>query len=331
MDPLTQGALGAAASLAVARPKEARLAALVGFVGGVAADLDTLIQSGDDTLLYLDFHRGFTHALLFIPVGAALVAAILWLGLRKRLPARRLYLFSLLGYATHGLLDACTSYGTRLWWPFTDASVGWRLVSVVDPLFTVPLLVLVVLAVKQRRTSWAAVGLVWALVYMGGGYAQQQRADGAIAELAARRGHTRSMAIVKPTMGNLVLWRSVYEHDGRFYVDAAHVGFGTKVYEGERSIARLTAPPAPLGLPSGSRQADDVDRFIRFSQGYVAIDPETPDLIGDVRYCMLPTGLAPLWGLRLDPEHPEAHARFEELQGFPPGFKETFMGMLLGR
>lgn len=330
MDPLTQGVLGAAPALAMAQPKEARLAALAGFAGGVAADLDVLIQSGDDTLLYLDFHRGFTHSLLFIPLGAALVAALLWLGLRKRISAGRLYLFCLLGYATHGLLDACTSYGTRLWWPFSDASVGWRLVSVVDPLFTVPLLILVVLAFKRRRSSWAVVGLCWALAYLGGGWTQQQRADGAVAALAQSRGHQRSMAVVKPTMGNLVLWRSVYAHEGRFYVDAAHVGLTTKVYEG-RSLARLTTPPAPLDLPPASLQAEDVDRFSRFSQGYVAIDPERPDLIADVRYCMLPTGVDPLWGLRLDPQHPEAHARFEQLQGFPPDFKERLLGMLFGR
>ena len=332
MDPVTQAILGAAPAVAAARRDEVRVAALTGALAGAAADLDTLIRSGDDTLLYLDFHRHFTHALVFIPIGAALVAAVIWLAGRRRLavPPKRLYLFCLLGYATHGLLDACTSYGTRLWWPWTDASVAWRLISVVDPLFTLPLLACVVAATVRRRRVLAVAGLLWAVAYLGVGAVQHARADAASEALAASRGHQRERALVKPTIANLFLWRSVYAHDGRLYVDGVRVGTSPQVYEG-RSLRALPPSPPPADLPPGSRQAEDVARFTRFSQGWVAIDPREPDYVIDVRYSMLPTDTAPLWGLRLLPTQPESHARFEEREELSPGFREAFTDMLFGR
>ena len=70
MDPITQGALGAALPQSFAPAKKVRSAALVGALSGMAPDLDALIRSSTDPLLFLDYHRQFTHALLFVPVGA---------------------------------------------------------------------------------------------------------------------------------------------------------------------------------------------------------------------------------------------------------------------
>ena len=109
MDLLTQGLLGGALALSVADEKNARSAAVIGFAAGLLADADILIHTPDDPLLNIEFHRHFTHALVFIPIGALIAASILWPLLRKRLVFKKIYGFALLGYATSGLLDACTS------------------------------------------------------------------------------------------------------------------------------------------------------------------------------------------------------------------------------
>ena len=49
---------------------------------------------------------------------------------------KQIYLFSFLGYFSHGLLDACTSYGTVLFWPLSNQRVGLNIISIIDPLFT---------------------------------------------------------------------------------------------------------------------------------------------------------------------------------------------------
>ncbi len=70
MDPVTQGALGAALPQATTNKTRVGIAGVLGFVSGMAADLDVLIRSETDPLMFLEYHRQFTHALIFIPVGA---------------------------------------------------------------------------------------------------------------------------------------------------------------------------------------------------------------------------------------------------------------------
>ncbi|SVD24497.1 uncharacterized protein METZ01_LOCUS377351, partial [marine metagenome] len=99
MDPLAQGIAGAALAGSCSREKdEARLAIGVGFLAGLAADLDVFIRSSSDPLLRLEFHRQFTHSLVFIPVGGLFVAAILWPFLRHRVTFLRTWTFATLGY-----------------------------------------------------------------------------------------------------------------------------------------------------------------------------------------------------------------------------------------
>ena len=78
MDLLTQGLLGAALAQAGSKQQETRIATGVGFFAGLLADADILIQSDQDPLLTVEFHRHFTHSIFFVPFGALIAALILW-------------------------------------------------------------------------------------------------------------------------------------------------------------------------------------------------------------------------------------------------------------
>ena len=106
MDLLTQGLLGASLAQSGTRQNEARLATGIGFFAGLLADPDILLQSANDPLLTVEFHRHFTHSIFFVPFGGLIAALILWPFLRKRLSFSRLYLFCFLGYSLSGVLDA---------------------------------------------------------------------------------------------------------------------------------------------------------------------------------------------------------------------------------
>ena len=157
LDPITQGALGASLAQSVGDRGKLRTAAVLGALAGLAPDLDVLIRSPNDPLLFLEYHRQFSHALAFIPFGALLCALALHVFVRRRLRFAETYASCLLGYATHGLLDACTSYGTMLLWPFSEARIAWNVVSVVDPVLTLVLLALLVLVVWRRSPVIARV------------------------------------------------------------------------------------------------------------------------------------------------------------------------------
>ena len=156
MDPLSQAAIGAAAAQSGSRASTLRHALWIGALAGMAPDLDVLIQSNTDPLLALEYHRQFTHSLFFVPVGALICACVFYPLVRQRLTFRSVWFFAALGYGTHGLLDACTTYGTQLLWPLTNARFAWHNVSVIDPLFTLPLLLFLMMS-AVRRTPGGSV------------------------------------------------------------------------------------------------------------------------------------------------------------------------------
>jgi inner membrane protein len=326
MDPVTQGVLGAVLPQSFAAPERQRLALGAGWLGGMAADLDVLIRSSRDPLLAIEYHRHFTHALAFVPVGGLIVAAALWPLVRRRTDFRTLAAFTTLGYATHGLLDACTSYGTQLLWPFADTRVAWNVVGIVDPFYTVPLLGLAGLAAWTRRARFARVALGFAVAYLLGGLWQRERATAVAEALAGERGHAPAALTVKPTVGNLLLWRSLYMAEGRWHVDAVRVGLDARVYPGG-SVAPAVLPDAP----PGSALAHDLARFAWFSADALAVHPAQPDLIGDLRFSMLPNGLTPLWGIRVGTTGPDEHVPFVNVRDVSSRDFATFLDMVLGK
>lgn len=300
MDPLSQGVFGAAVAGSSATRDRITPIVIIGGLSALAPDLDFLIRSSTDTLMFLEYHRQFSHSIAFIPIGAAICALLSYPFVRRHLSWRLAYVACLLGYASHGLLDACTSYGTQLFWPFSDARVAWNSVSVVDPLFTVPLLVLTAAAIGKQRPVLARAALVWAVLYLGLGVVQQQRAMSAGFELAASRGHEPVRLDAKPSFANLLVWKIIYEHDGHYFVDAARLA-GTVSYCAGQSVAALDLKRDFPWLGVDTQQARDVERFRWFSEDYLAVDPADPMRIVDVRYSTLPNEIEPLWGIQLDP------------------------------
>lgn len=334
MDILTHGLLGGTLALSCSRKNEMRAAAATGFVAALLADADALIRSSTDPLLVLEYHRQFTHSLVFIPAGALLVALILWPVFRalKCSPGfRRIYLYALLGCATSGLLDACTSYGTHVLWPFSEERIAWSIVPIFDPLFSLALAAAMGFGLRWRKTLPARLGLVLAAVYLATGWFQHQRAGEAMRATIAQRGHEAGKMTVKPTMGNLLLWRSIYRANGVYHVDAVRLGLGgtARVYPGS-TVRAFDLPRDLSALSPASVLHRDVRRFDFFSDGYLALHPEDPRLLGDVRYAMLPTSTRPLWGIRLDTQHPDVHAQFEASRQMSREEIWQFIGMLRG-
>lgn len=299
MDVITQTILGATAAGAVFNHKLGRVALLVGAVGGALPDADSLLESVSDPALPWQWHRHFTHALVFIPVAGAL-AALPFLAVPKLRAKWKLVLgAAIIGCATHGLLDACTSFGTHLLWPFTNDRAAWDVVSIIDPVAELPLWLFALIALIFR-SAWASrLGLIWFVGYLLTGYVQHERAEHAQQRLAESRGHVIERGRVMPTFANIIVWRSVYEHNGRLHADAirAPIGGGITVREGDRSVPALDVEAMAPELTQ--RQQFVVNHFAHFADGYIAWHPDIPNLIGDMRYSMTTNAFEPIWGIRL--------------------------------
>ena len=313
MDPVSQGVVGAVFAQTRSQPRQLAKAAVIGAIAGMAPDIDVIFKSADDPLLALEFHRQFTHSLLFIPIGGLLCSLLLYplLGKRWGLGYVQTLLWCIIGYATHGLIDGCTSYGTQLLWPLTNQRFSWDIISIIDPLFTVPLLLLCVLAAWRKSRRFVQLAILWGGLYLTFGYYQHTQAIAQGHELAAARGHTPLRLEVKPSFANLLVWKVIYETEDRYYVDAIRPTFPSQQHWPGESVAKLNIQRDLPWLSEASQQAHDIERFRWFSAGYLAMDKDVPNRIVDMRYSLLPHQIKALWGIQLDPaKTPEQHVDY---------------------
>ena len=310
MDPLSQGVLGASLPQSFSNKNNIVFVFAIGFFAGIFPDVDIFFRSNHDPLLFLEFHRQFTHSLIFIPVGGFFFTIIFY-GLFFRLIPfgfLKTWLFATLGYATHGLLDACTSYGTQLLWPFSNERISWNNISIIDPLFTIPVLVLLVLSLIKRKSFWSKIALGWALIYLIIGFIQNYRAEQVANEIVTQRNHDAEIISVKPSFGNLILWKIIYQHNDYFYIDAVNIGPKKEVFSGQK-IKKFNKFDLPYFNDLGEIQKKDIDRFVWFSQDFVAVNPENEYELLDIRYSNLPNEIGGLWGIHLTP-NTEKHVEF---------------------
>jgi len=333
MDLLTQGLLGSSLALSIARPEQIRTAGLIGLLAGLSADLDFFIQSANDPLLNLEFHRHFTHSIFFIPIAAIVLSFLFWPLFRQKLSWRQIFLFCLAGYLLSGFLDACTSYGTRLLWPLSDQRISFNIISIIDPIFTLCLLLGVVFSIKTRSKNFAVVFLIICVGYLTLGWYQHGKVEQLARERALEHGHDIERLLAKPTLGNLWLWRTVYLTQGTYHVNAIRrnpFNGDSRVFPGKR-INQFKSAENTLNIPQDSTLQNDINRFGSFSDHYLAQHPDIENIIIDVRYSNLPHDVLPLWGIEINTEAPEQHAHYQVYRDSSEDTRSTFFDMLSNR
>ena len=333
MDPLSQAVVGASCAQALSNKKHFITVTVLGLLAGMAPDIDIFIRSNEDPMLFLEFHRQFTHSLLFIPIGGLLCAGLFHLLFHKRTQVsfRWTYLYATIAYGSNGLLDSCTSYGTQLFWPFSNHRVSWDTISIIDPIFTLPVLFLVVLAAIKRSRRIAIYAVAWILLVQGFGLIQNQRASMVGHQLATERGHQVIRLNAKPSFANQLLWRVIYETKEGFYIDAIRLGLKTEIIPGQ-FIRHLNIAKDFPWLDKDSQQAKDIERFRWFSQGYIALDPKRPLRIIDIRYSLMPNETLGLWSIWLSPDAAlETYADYRMDRDIDPRQRKEFFDLLLQR
>jgi inner membrane protein len=174
MDSVTQFVLGAAIGEATLRQPDREggkaLAWQAAWIGGLVAtlpDLDVLSRPLLTAPQALASHRGITHSFFF----CTLASPILALGLRRLFPRhdlslRRWTVFVWLALTTHWMLDCLTTYGTQVFQPFSDYPVNIGSIFIIDPLYTLPLFVGVLISIwrNRRKSDFDSTAIKWALV-----------------------------------------------------------------------------------------------------------------------------------------------------------------------
>ena len=264
MDSLTQLALGSAVSIAaLGRRTAVWKAALWGAAAGTLPDLDTFIDQGD-AIANMVLHRAESHALFYLTL---LSLPLGWLAARVHGQShqwRRWWLALWLALITHPLLDWMTVYGTQLLRPFDDTPLGVGSIFIIDPVYTVPLLAGVLLALLLRGgrgLRWNGVALAFTTLYLGWSFAAQQYVAQVARQALAQRGVQAERVLVTPTPFNTVLWRVVAVTPTQ-YLEGFYA-----LADGDQPM-QWTEHPRGADLIARYGQHPQVQRIAHFSRGF---------------------------------------------------------------
>lgn len=243
-------------------------AALAGAAIGTLPDLDVFIAKGD-AILDMVLHRAETHAFFWQALASPLIAALPAALTRSFRLFGRWWLTVILVLFTHSLLDAMTIYGTQLGLPFTDYPVGLGSLFIIDPLYTLLLIVGLLGTLVMHRSPtcwrWNTAGLVLSTMYAGWSLVAQ----GHVTELALSTpeadGIPRERILVTPAPFNTLLWRIVLVGEDHY-----HEGFYSL-------LDPLTEPARPIRferlerggeLEAKTADFDRANRIRDFSKGF---------------------------------------------------------------
>lgn len=306
MDSITQFVLGAAVGEAVLKPaalndspesKKFGLGAfLLGGLMGTLPDLDVLARPWLNGPQALGFHRGVTHSLFFCSLVTPLLAWLLQrLFKRYDLSPRRWLAFVWLALNTHWMIDSLTIYGTQVFLPFTNYPVNIGSVFIVDPLYTLPLLMGTLFSLfrgvggRPIAPGGVRFALAFSTVYLfltlGSKYVVMHRFTGSLAE----RGIVYKQLMTAPTPFNSVLWYC-YADTG----EDVWVGDSSLLDPWERQIPWRKIPKNRELLPRFGEGAAG-KRLLWFSRGFYRLDiqGEAPVFI-DLRFGRLRSWLKPI-------------------------------------
>lgn len=283
MDSLTQIVLGAAVGEAVLGKKVGNKAMLYGAIAGTIPDLDTFAGNFFDTITAIEIHRGFTHsivfAVIFAPVFGWLISKI---ESSSEVTWKNWSWLMFWGLFTHPLLDAHTTWGTQLFWPF-DLRLAYKNIFVIDPLYTLPFLVFLILAMSNKRSDpkrrkFNTAGLLLSSFYLliitpGLKLYTYQKFENALEsqEIAYERLDTR------PTPLNAILWTANIESEDRFYIGNYSIFDSQPI--------NFYQVPKNHELAGPLQKDPNFNRLIQISEGWYSLSQENDNLyFNDLRF-----------------------------------------------
>lgn len=277
MDSVTQIALGSAVGYAVLGNKVGRKAALYGAIFGTLPDLDVFISFGGPVEDFT-YHRSFSHSFLMQLLISPLIA---WL-LCKIHPATKIhktgwFWLVFLTLSTHAILDSFTVYGTQLLWPLTEFPFGFSSLFIIDPLYTLPLLVglfafLIPKISHQRLHRINSVALTLSSIYIVWSLLAKWHIDHKIEQALIARGIENNLYESTPAPFTTLLWRAVLVDNDRYYEIFASVFDEPS----EVSIDKYRTSP---DLLNAVKDEWDVQRLQWFTKGLYSVRQEEQMII----------------------------------------------------
>jgi len=168
---------------------------------------------------------------------------------------------------THPILDAFTTFGTRLFWPFSDVRVSLSNISIVDPIYTIPFLATVIACgfysrTDRRRqiTNWVGIGV--SCFYMMATMSTRKHVDKVMESSLSKQGIVPDKMISTPTIFNNILWFSIAQKDSNYYC-----GYYS-LFDKERKIDSIRVLPQNQYLVKEFMDQKELKILTWFSEQY---------------------------------------------------------------
>jgi inner membrane protein len=223
MDSLTQIVLGAAIGEKTLGKKLGNRALLYGAIAGTIPDLDVYVGKWLDPITAIEIHRGFSHSILFFVLLSPILGWLLCkIEKKNNISFKQATIFWFLGLFTHALLDAFTTWGTQLLYPF-DIKFSMHSIFVIDPLYTLPFLVCILLLMRHKRTNpkrqkLVNLGLMMSSLYLLLTVFVQQIVKSKFETRLLEENISYNRKITKPSPMNIILWNTIIETDTGYYL-----------------------------------------------------------------------------------------------------------------
>ncbi|MDA8774915.1 metal-dependent hydrolase [Opitutales bacterium] len=282
MDSLTQLAFGAACGEAILGKKVGRKALIWGAILGTLPDLDVLIPLGSpvDDFVY---HRGFSHSLFLL---TALSPVFAWLITKVHGNTKPLFnkwmLLTFVVLNGSVLLDLFTIYGTQIFWPIDTTPHAIPALFIIDPLFTLPILIGVSAALFLKKHRLNFIGLCLSLAYLIWALGVSVFINGKMEEKLNEQGVPYSQFISSPAPFTTLLWRTVGIHNDQYFETYY------SLFDGDTPLS-VNFYPRNLSLMKGIEEHSPVVKLKSFTKGYFAM----ADINGSVTMTDLRMGSEP--------------------------------------
>lgn len=267
MDSITHIILGAAIGDTLLGKKIGRKAAAIGALAKTLPDFDLFYTGLNDARLYMCHHRGHTHSLLWQFIFAFPIAYLFYLLFKKRIAYRDWFVLFLVCLWGHSLLDTCTNYGTRLFLPLTNHAYSWNNLSIVDLVYTLPMLFLLLAGlIAANQSKWRLILirslLVYCGIYLAYSSLNKVNANAIVQKSLQENNISFTKFMSNPTILNNILWYGQAVNDSNLYI-------------GEFSFLHPTKPiqwftyPRNMHLLETHPDSRDIKTLQWFSNGYI--------------------------------------------------------------
>ncbi|MBI5372073.1 MAG: metal-dependent hydrolase [Sphingobacteriales bacterium] len=284
MDTLTHIALGACLGETFAGKKLGKKALLWGALAQSIPDIDFIAATWSSTAENLLAHRGFTHSFLF----ALLITPLLALAAERwhrphNIPLKKWILFFGAQVLIHLLLDGMNVYGAGWFEPFSHHRVSYNWIFVADPFFSVWLGIafaaLLILGRRDRRRHWwNRFGLIMSTVYLLYCGLNKIKIDQEVNRIFEQQQIRPTGYFTTPTPLNNWLWYVVASTDSGYLI-------GYRSLYDKKATIDFHLVPRNDSLLRPVQDHEDLQKLIRFSKGYYAVQNRNDTLVfNDLRF-----------------------------------------------